>query len=184
MTEFPIEAQKHTLDHSGGTKSFHLYILHHKGSGRSLFITRWGKTGAFGQVKVDQCADRNVATRAFDKKLEEKERGGYRGTAMDTPKDCADQGSLTGYIGAQLTSTISPSDWAWLKTGDATSTTSRKLNPEDAAREQERQDRLKAQADKAERDAQARRELEEKLRLEQEAERAKAQEQIPNWGRF
>jgi predicted DNA-binding WGR domain protein len=184
MTEFPILATKHTLDHSGGTKSFHLYVLHHKGSGRSLFITRWGKTGSFGQVKVEQHSTHVSATRAFDKKLEEKEKGGYRGVPLSNGKDCDDQPTLTNYLGMQLTGTIAPSDWAWLKTGDATSLKEKMLNEKDRLAAEAREDRLREQAAKAERDAKAKRELEEKLRLEQEAERAQAQEQIPNWGRF
>jgi len=184
MTEFPIKALKHTIDHSGGTKSFHLYILTHEASGRSLFITRWGKTGAFGQVKVDQREDWGAALRAFQVKLEEKEKGGYRGGPIGSTVSCPAQSNLTGYISPQLTSTISPRDWAWLKTGNDTSESGKTLSPADQAAQKRHEDRLQEQADKAERDAKARAELEEKLRLQREEEHAKAQQEIPNWGRF
>jgi predicted DNA-binding WGR domain protein len=180
MTDFPITAIKHTLDHSGGTKSFHLYVLTHKDSGRSLFVTRWGKTGAFGQVKVEQHSTAISGSRAFDKKLEEKEKGGYRGTAIPNFVECPTQGNLTGYIGPQLTSTISPSDWNWLKTGSE----DKVLTAAQLEANKRQEDRLAEQAAAAERKREAERLLQEQILREQEEERAKAQQSIPNWGRF
>lgn len=51
MSTFPIKCQKLTMDHRGGTKSYHLLQLTNT-DGEAILVKRWGKTGAFGQMDV------------------------------------------------------------------------------------------------------------------------------------
>ena len=81
MTEnsehYPVRIERVSLKHKGGTKAFHLYVISNI-QGKSLFVTRWGRIGAFGSIKVEEFDTRKEAEKAFGKKLNEKTSRGYR----------------------------------------------------------------------------------------------------------
>lgn len=82
MSVYPMHVLKETLNHKGGTKSFHLMeIVNAKGN--AVLITRWGKTGTFGQFDVKSFTDGDNCKKAYSKKRAEKTKKGY----MPTPSD-------------------------------------------------------------------------------------------------
>lgn len=81
MSVYPITSRTITLNHQGGTKSYHLHLIQ-AASGNCVVINRWGKTGALGEMKIETFDSPIKAQRAFDRKETEKTRKGYR---QDTP---------------------------------------------------------------------------------------------------
>lgn len=71
-----IHGTKATLDHKGGTKSYHITTLESE-AGPAIVIYRWGKTGQFGQIKVERFSSGAAAEHAVMKKVGEKRSGGY-----------------------------------------------------------------------------------------------------------
>lgn len=106
MSAYPMTVHTESLDHSGGSKSFHLMQID-ANDGRSVFVSRWGKTGAFGQFKVERFENRPEARRAWDKKRNEKRGGGYRpgATNMVVAENEAD---LRRILGVGYLSTFGP----------------------------------------------------------------------------
>ena len=92
MSVYPIKTRSISLDHQGGTKSYHLHMIE-AANGHCVVINRWGKTGAFGEVKVETFDSPVKANRAFDKKENEKTRKGYSqvGSTRETTAASADE---------------------------------------------------------------------------------------------
>jgi len=65
------------MEHSGGTKAYTL-ILVRTADGKSLFINKWGKVGAFGELQATPFPTIDAGRKAFDKKERSKTSGGYR----------------------------------------------------------------------------------------------------------
>ncbi|MBA8881758.1 WGR domain-containing protein [Phyllobacterium myrsinacearum] len=76
MSVYPIDLKRVSLDHMGGTKSYH-FILAMNAKGQSILIRRWGKVKSEGQYRFEKFADRANAERAFGKAMDERERKGY-----------------------------------------------------------------------------------------------------------
>lgn len=83
MSAYPIEVFTETLDHKGGTKSYHFLVLQ-ASTGQALVVFRFGKTGAFGQFMVEQHPNITSASKAHQKKRKEKISGGYQPKVADS----------------------------------------------------------------------------------------------------
>lgn len=66
-----------SLDHRGGTKSYHLAWISCEETGKSILMKRWGKKGAFGQLQVLTFGNSLGAWHAAQQMIGEKRRGGY-----------------------------------------------------------------------------------------------------------
>lgn len=66
-----------TLDHKGGTKSYHLAWISCDETGKSILMKRWGKKSSFGQLQVLTYSTVNGARSAAVSLITEKRRGGY-----------------------------------------------------------------------------------------------------------
>lgn len=75
MTAYPIHVSIIKLLHKGGTKEYTAYEIASKDTGVAVF--RFGKVGAFGQLKVETYTKSAGAEAAVRKKLKEKASGGY-----------------------------------------------------------------------------------------------------------
>lgn len=51
MSTYPIKIVKKSLDHQGGTKSYHIVEVI-TADGRLMLVKRWGKKGSFGSIDV------------------------------------------------------------------------------------------------------------------------------------
>lgn len=78
-----ITIRKLSMQHRGGTKEYHLLLVANSENGKGLLVSRWGKTGAWGQMKTEKGTESD-ATRAFHAKFDEKSTRGYRTTADKT----------------------------------------------------------------------------------------------------
>jgi predicted DNA-binding WGR domain protein len=89
---YPIKTRSISLDHRGGTKSYHLMIIE-AANGNAVFISRWGKTGQFGEMKVEEYDSPAKAMKAWEKKEREKTRNGYgqAGPAREGRADTSDE---------------------------------------------------------------------------------------------
>jgi len=76
---YPVNITRVSLNHRGGTKSYHVYLVETAG-GQAVFISRWGKTGQFGDLKVEIGTPKKMAS-AYDSKLRQKRNGGYEAAA-------------------------------------------------------------------------------------------------------
>lgn len=119
MSAYPVSITSISMDHKGGTKSYHLYLIRSADGPNAVFVSRWGKTGQFGDLKV-QISPPDVADKAFDKKLSEKTSGGY---AVKTHKDLHANSwdEVTRTLGAPLISKIGASAIAAIDNGIDTS---------------------------------------------------------------
>lgn len=90
MSVYPISVHTVSMDHKGGTKSYHLVRLV-TNDGKSVVVNRWGKKGVFGDIKVHhfRSGEERVGVNAFDKKYREKTSNGYETVRDDEvyPKD-------------------------------------------------------------------------------------------------
>ena len=118
---FPMTIKSLSMDHKGGTKSYHLLLISSDQTGASVLINRFGKTGAFGQTQEFSFEARDHAEREFFKKYEEKSKNGYRETISAKSDD------VTAITETALINLIGPQMWAKIKTrvantlyGDAT----------------------------------------------------------------
>jgi predicted DNA-binding WGR domain protein len=75
MTAYPIHVSIIKLLHKGGTKEYTAYEISSKYTGVAVF--RFGKVGAFGQLKVETYTKPAGSEAAVIKKLKEKASGGY-----------------------------------------------------------------------------------------------------------
>lgn len=98
MSIYPIKSRSISLDHRGGTKSYHLMIIE-AANGKCVVINRWGKTGSFGEMKVETFDSPVAAQKAFDKKEREKGRNGYSQTGSTRDTEAADASELVKAIG-------------------------------------------------------------------------------------
>jgi predicted DNA-binding WGR domain protein len=71
-----IQVRKVSLRHRGGTKEYHLLCVVNDSIGHGIVVNRWGKTGAWGQMKTER-DDGKKSFNSFLAKLQEKEARGY-----------------------------------------------------------------------------------------------------------
>lgn len=74
---YPINLLRYSLEHKGGTKAYHIYLLINS-EGKSVLVTRWGKVGVFGDIQVKHYDGRLKGRNAAETKLRAKRSGGYR----------------------------------------------------------------------------------------------------------
>ncbi|MER9176288.1 WGR domain-containing protein [Mesorhizobium sp. M0955] len=98
MSSYPIKASRVSLDHHGGTKSYHI-ILVETADGLGLLVKRWGKTGQFGDMKSESYATYREAEKAFERVFNEKTRKGYAVTGKTVEATANDQHELPGLFG-------------------------------------------------------------------------------------
>ena len=84
---YPGKLQRWSFDHKGGTKSYHItQVL--MANGNSAVFYRYGKKDAPGQASVDLFVGEDDAiadfspNKAVDKKIRDKEAGGYQQVAF------------------------------------------------------------------------------------------------------
>ncbi len=68
---------KLTLEHRSGTKEYHLLLIENSLAQKSVLVNRWGKAGAWGQMKTERGTAYDMA-QSYRTKLNEKEGRGYR----------------------------------------------------------------------------------------------------------
>lgn len=76
MSAYPMIVRSVSMDHRGGTKSYHL-MLAAAANGNAIFVSRWGKKGAIGEMKVETFTSLAAAEKAWDKKERAKASNGY-----------------------------------------------------------------------------------------------------------
>lgn len=71
-----IFIRKVSMRHRSGTKEYHLLLVKNSANGRGILVNRWGKAGAWGQMKTEKNTEANSAN-SFTSKVNEKEARGY-----------------------------------------------------------------------------------------------------------
>nr|AJW30269.1 hypothetical protein pLM21S1_p151 [Sinorhizobium sp. LM21] len=99
MSIYPIKSRTITLDHRGGTKSYHLVLIE-AANGNCVVINRWGKTGAFGEMKVETFDSPIKAQKAWDKKEREKTGKGYAQKGGTRERSVAETSELPKIVDA------------------------------------------------------------------------------------
>lgn len=74
MGTYPIQIIKKSLDHQGGTKSYHTVQVI-TADGRQLLVKRWGKKGSFGSIDV-MIGNTNIGAETA-KIIRDKQKRGY-----------------------------------------------------------------------------------------------------------
>jgi len=77
MINYPVKITSWSLDHQGGTKQYHFMKIE-TADGLALGITRWGKTGTFGQIAIEDGLAKKISP-SLVKKENEKIKKGYFG---------------------------------------------------------------------------------------------------------
>lgn len=83
MSPYPIEIQRVNYAHQGGTKAYFLTLLQ-TSEGNSVLIKRWGRVGAFGDVKFETYLSHSEGERAFKSAQNTRGTKGYRVESIDT----------------------------------------------------------------------------------------------------
>jgi len=97
MSTYPITVLSQHFNHQGGTKSYHVSLIS-TNDGRYVVVNRWGRTGELGQLKAEIHQTKSQAETAFNTKVKEKTRGGYRFN-NELVKDAANAQELVKIIG-------------------------------------------------------------------------------------
>ncbi|QNH71691.1 hypothetical protein V1VFAS_096 [Rhizobium phage V1VFA-S] len=101
MSVYPIKVHSISLDHRGGTKSYHLMMIQ-AANGNSVVVYRWGKTGVFGETKIETYDSPVKAQKGWDKKEREKTNNGYSQTGPVVEKTANDASELMAAIGRNM----------------------------------------------------------------------------------
>jgi predicted DNA-binding WGR domain protein len=101
MSVYPIKVHSISLDHRGGTKSYHLMMIE-AANGNSVVVYRWGKTGVFGEIKIETFDSPIKARKGWEKKEREKTSNGYSQTGPAVEKVAADASELMAAIGRNM----------------------------------------------------------------------------------
>jgi predicted DNA-binding WGR domain protein len=96
MSAYPMTIR--TLSMHQATKSYHLTLVT-TADGKSLFIRRWGKKGAFGEVKPEPYSTVKDGERAWDKLDRAKTGGGYRPEGLPRNETANDAAELRSKLG-------------------------------------------------------------------------------------
>lgn len=98
---YPIKVTQQSYDHKGGTKSYH-YTLIEAANGKSVVIFRFGKKGQFGQLNVHEFDTPKAAWKVYEKKEEEKQKGGYYPIGTQTVKVANSSSEIVPAVGMAL----------------------------------------------------------------------------------
>ncbi|PZR92079.1 MAG: hypothetical protein DI537_14735 [Stutzerimonas stutzeri] len=101
MATYPIKVSSLSLDHKGGTKSYHIYVIENS-DGRSVFVNRWGKSNTFGELQTKQFLDTAAAWKEFQGKEQTKVRNGYSPKSGMKVQTCDDLAQFKAALGIQL----------------------------------------------------------------------------------
>ncbi len=182
MSAYPVRVESISLDHRGGTKSYHATKVTAQG-GNSLVILRFGKTGAFGQVKVDMHDLASRADKAFEKKIDEKMKKGYAVDPKHDPKpqDASDFEELRRLIGRATIGKLGPNHLSHIDPSlDTTGVREAELPRYDENGHLDKE----TQAEKARRLEEEKRKAREELKRREEEEFKTAYADNPNFGAF
>lgn len=100
MSTYPIKVSSLSLDHKGGTKSYHISVIE-TADGRAVFVYRWGKANTFGELKTIN-GDAPSAWRHWKAKEQDKTRGGYYPRSNTRVAKAASSADLSKTLGIQL----------------------------------------------------------------------------------
>lgn len=98
MSVYPMTIYTESMDHKGGTKSYHFMIIANA-QGKSVLVNRWGKTGAFGQFQVQTFEKFSEATAAKSKKRADRRNNGYQIGNVDKQDQIFDADGLRKFLG-------------------------------------------------------------------------------------
>jgi predicted DNA-binding WGR domain protein len=90
-----------SLDHKGGTKSYHIYVIE-TADNRSVFVNRWGKTGQFGELQTKQFPDAGAAWKEFTSKEQTKTRNGYYPKTGTKTSTCNNLNEFKAALGVSM----------------------------------------------------------------------------------
>lgn len=107
---YPITVTQQSLNHKGGTKSYHFTLISNA-AGKSVLVFRYGKTGQFGQLVVGQYETVQAAENVWAKKEREKSgsAGGYSPTGGRTVKTANSSSELKDAMGLALLNKVGAS---------------------------------------------------------------------------
>jgi predicted DNA-binding WGR domain protein len=105
-TPYPMVVKKLHLNHQGGTK-FYAMTLVATSTDKCIFIRRWGKVKAFGEILVQKFHGVGAATKEFDTFLRGRERRGYRIEASEA-NPAEDQEQLIRQVGRATWAKLPP----------------------------------------------------------------------------
>lgn len=98
MSVYPMTIQTESMDHKGGTKSYHFMIISNA-LGKSVYVNRWGKKGAFGQFQVQTFDTFSAAQTAKNKKRADRRSSGYHSIEADTHDQVFNADDLRKFLG-------------------------------------------------------------------------------------
>lgn len=101
-----ISIRKVSLRHRSGTKEYHLLLIQNGHTGTGVLVNRWGKAGAWGQMKTEK-GSTNDCAKNYSAKLHEKESRGYN-IYSDKHENFSDAESAKGFIGVTYWPQIGP----------------------------------------------------------------------------
>ena len=113
MSIYPIKSRSVSLDHRGGTKSYHLVLIE-AANGHCVVVNRWGKTGQFGEMKIEQFDSPVKAQKAWDKKEREKTGKGYSQTGSTRERVANELVELPRVVDAMTFNKMGASNVKWL----------------------------------------------------------------------
>lgn len=76
MSEFPITIESVSLRHNNGLKGYHVKLIK-TNQDKALVVLRFGKTGTYGQLKIERYDATEEADSFFTRKISERMSKGY-----------------------------------------------------------------------------------------------------------
>lgn len=98
---YPMKVTQQSYDHKGGTKSYHFTLIE-AADGRAVVVFRYGKKGQFGQVLTETYETAKAAWKAYEKKENEKIKGGYAPIGSQTTKVANNSSTFAATVGIAL----------------------------------------------------------------------------------
>lgn len=117
------------LTHSGGTKAyFGTMIL--TACGASIVVKRWGKVGAWGQVKIERFDTQSAAQTAYMEIHKMKKSRGYTREDFKEATDVPNVSALAEHLGSLYTSAPEVRDAiSWMMREDGSADTDISISP-------------------------------------------------------
>lgn len=114
-----FQVASRTLQHRSGSKEYHLLKIRNMDTDDAILVMRWGKTGAWGQTKIETSAGGSI-DQLHNAKIREKEKGGYEETRQKTTV-VEDLAAVAKLIGPQYYRNLGAANITHLdKTADTT----------------------------------------------------------------
>lgn len=105
-TPYPAEVARTSLNHKQGTKSYHVTLIA-TSENKSVLIKRWGRTGAFGDVKFEIYNGNEEGEAAFEAIINDKRKRGYAIDTTDVVR-ALDLAELTKAVGRPTWAKMNP----------------------------------------------------------------------------